>query len=56
MKHRYILKTKNDETVSTTSQESLESAIEFFSFLKNFTTSELLSIYKVEKDENRNNY
>jgi hypothetical protein len=53
---KYILKTKKGEVITITNQESLESAIEFFSFKKKLSPEQLLTIYKVESDENRDRY
>jgi hypothetical protein len=53
---KYILKTKKGEVITITNQENLESAIEFFSFKKKLSPEQLLSIYKVERDENRDKY
>jgi hypothetical protein len=53
---KYILKTKKGEVIKTTQQESLELAIEFFSLTKNLSPDKLLSIYNVEKDEDRDRY
>lgn len=50
--NRYVLKTKEGEIVNKTIQFSLELAIEFFSLTKKLNPNQLLTIYKVEKDEN----
>lgn len=52
---KFILKTKSGEFINVTFQEDKEDAIEFFSSLKQLDSKELLSIYKVDKDENRYN-
>ena len=46
----------NINSHSLTFQENLISAIEFFSIKKKLSTEQLLTIYKVERDENRGIY
>lgn len=53
---KYNLKTKKGEVITVTIQENLISAIEFFSIKKKLSTEQLLTIYKVERDENRDIY
>ena len=54
--YKYDLKTKKGEVITVTIQENLFLAIEFFSIKKKLSTEQLLTIYKVERDENRDIY
>jgi hypothetical protein len=53
--NKYLLKTKEGEVVNFTLQLCEEDAIEYFSIMKQIPKKELLEIYKIEKDEDRNN-
>ncbi len=52
---QYALKTKDGDVINRTTQICLSDAIEYFSKIKIMTKKELLKIYTVEEDENRNN-
>jgi hypothetical protein len=52
---KYLLKTDSGEVINVTIQLCEEDAIEYFSTMKQIPKKELLEIYKVEKDENRDN-
>ncbi len=52
---QYVLKTKDGDVINRTTQICLSDAIEYFSKIKIMTKKELLKIYTVEEDENRNN-
>jgi len=52
---QYVLKTNDGETINITTQICLSDAIEYFSKTKMIPKKELLKIYTVEEDENRNN-
>ena len=51
----YILKTIDGDVINITTQICLSDAIEYFSKTKMVPKKELLKIYTVEEDENRNN-
>ncbi len=52
---QYVLKTKDSDVINRTTQICLSDAIEYFSKTKMIPKKELLKIYIVEEDENRNN-
>jgi hypothetical protein len=51
---QYVLKTKDGDVINITTQICLSDAIEYFSKMKMIPKKELLKIYTVEEDENRN--
>lgn len=53
---KYFLKTKSGEIINYTTQENEFLAIKYFSDIKKLTNKQLLEIYKIEKNENRNNH
>ena len=52
---QYVLKTIDGDVINITTQICLSDAIEYFSKTKMVPKKELLKIYTVEEDENRNN-
>ena len=52
---QYVLITKDGDIINSTIQICLSDAIEYFSKIKIIPKKELLKIYTVEEDENRNN-
>jgi len=52
---QYLLKTIDGDVINITTQICLSDAIEYFSKTKMIPKKELLKIYTVEEDENRNN-
>jgi len=52
---QYVLKTIDGDVINITTQICLSDAIEYFSKTKMIPKKELLRIYTVEEDENRNN-
>ncbi len=52
---KFFLKTKSGEIINYTIQENEFLAIKYFSVIKKLTNKQLLEIYKIEKNENRNN-
>jgi len=52
---QYVLKTIDGDIINITTQICLSDAIEYFSKTKMIPKKELLKIYTVEEDENRNN-
>jgi len=51
----YLLKTKKGEVINSTNDSSELNSLLFFSKIKKIAPKELLKIYKIEKDEDRNN-
>ena len=52
---KYLLKTKDGEVINSTNVSSELNALLFFSKIKRIPSKDLLKIYKIEKDEDRNN-
>lgn len=53
---KYFLKTKTGEIINYTTQETEFLALKYFSDIKKLSIKQLLEIYKIEKNENRNNH
>ncbi len=51
---QYVLKTKDGDVINRTTQICLSDAIEYFSNVKMISKKDLIIIYEVEEDENRN--
>ena len=51
---QYVLKTKDGDIINRTTQICLSDAIDYFSKIKIIPKKELLKIYTIEEDENRN--
>lgn len=49
----FYLKNKENEIINRFQTDSLEESIEYFSKIKDLDKNELLEIYKVDSDENR---
>jgi hypothetical protein len=52
---KFVLKTIEGEIINMTTQKNIDSAIEYFSEVKKLPKKELIKIFKIEKDESRNN-
>jgi len=52
---KYTLKTKDNECINSVECYSYEFALEYFSLIKKLDKRQLLEIYTIEKDENRDN-
>ena len=52
---KYTLKTKDNECFNSVECYSYEFALEYFSLIKKLDKRQLLEIYTIEEDENRDN-